>query len=62
VRQRTKAALTLAAMVTAAAGLAVAAAGSAATPSLAGTFKFTMRLIDYAGQQVTQQFTLTIQS
>jgi hypothetical protein len=32
----------------------------AGTPSQAGTYAFTMRLTDYAGQQATQHFTLTI--
>ena len=34
----------------------------AGTPTKAGTYAFTMRLADYSGQQVTQQFTLVIDS
>ena len=33
----------------------------AGTPTTAGTYTFTMRLSDFAGQQTTQQFTLPIQ-
>jgi hypothetical protein len=32
----------------------------AGTPATAGTYTFTMRLTDYAGQQAIQQFTLAI--
>jgi hypothetical protein len=32
----------------------------AGPPAAAGTYAFTMRLTDYAGQQATQQFTLVI--
>ena len=32
----------------------------AGTPTTAGTYTFTMRLTDYAGQQATQRFTLVI--
>lgn len=34
----------------------------AGTPTATGVFTFTMRLTDYSGQQVTQQFTLAIES
>jgi hypothetical protein len=34
----------------------------AGTPATAGTYTFTMRLTDYAGQQATQKFTLVITS
>ncbi|HEY6789099.1 MAG TPA: Ig domain-containing protein [Trebonia sp.] len=34
----------------------------AGTPTTAGTYTFTMRLTDYAGQQATQKFTLVITS